>query len=113
MNSSAKAATARSVQRLQSMVAMLTVLAKVYLGFNVTTGDMLAIKQVEMPQTSSDKDNETQSSVVNALKSEIGMLQDFDHINIVQFLGYNESPEYLSIFLEYVSASVCLPLCPL
>lgn len=95
------------------MVAMLTVLAKVYLGFNVTTGDMLAIKQVEMPQTSSDKDNETQSSVVNALKSEIGMLQDFDHINIVQFLGYNESPEYLSIFLEYVSASVCLPLCPL
>lgn len=64
---------------------------------------MLAVKQVEMPQTSSDKDNETQSNVVNALKGEINMLQDFDHVNIVQFLGYNESPEYLSIFLEYVS----------
>lgn len=60
---------------------------KVYVAFNVTTGDMLAVKQVEMPQTSSDKDNENQASVVSALKFEIQTLKDLDHVNIVQYLG--------------------------
>lgn len=48
---------------------------------------MLAVKQVEMPQTTSDKDNELQSSVVAALHFEIETLKDLDHPNIVQFLG--------------------------
>lgn len=63
---------------------------------------MLAVKQVEMPQTSSDKDNELQSSVVAALHFEIETLKDLDHANIVQFLGQEQTPQYLSIFLEYV-----------
>ena len=54
---------------------------------NVTTGDMLAVKQVELPRTSSDRDNDIQSSVVNALEFEIETLKDLDHANIVQYLG--------------------------
>jgi serine/threonine protein kinase len=63
---------------------------------------MLAVKQVEMPQTSSDKDNDAHSSNVTALKFEIQTLKDMDHVNIVQYLGFEETTEFLSIFLEYV-----------
>ena len=62
-------------------------IAQVYLAFNVTTGDMLAVKQVEMPQTTSDKDNEAQVTNLTALKFEIQTLKDLDHVNIVQYLG--------------------------
>ena len=48
---------------------------------------MLAVKQVEMPQTTSDRDSELQTSVVTALRFEIETLKDLDHPNIVQFLG--------------------------
>ena len=63
---------------------------------------MMAVKQVEMPQTSSDKDNEAQKTNLEALKFEIETLKDLDHPNIVQYLGFEETAEFLSIFLEYV-----------
>jgi hypothetical protein len=59
----------------------------VYLALNATTGDMLACKQVVIPSTTSDKDDERQLSVVAALKSEIETLKDLDHPRIVQYLG--------------------------
>ena len=75
---------------------------KVYLALNATTGDMLAVKQVELPRTSGDKDDERQTGVIAALKGEIETLRDLDHPHIVQYLGYEETVEHLSIFLEYV-----------
>lgn len=48
---------------------------------------MLAVKQVELPKTRSDRDNERQTSVVAALKSEIHLMRDLEHPNIVQYLG--------------------------
>lgn len=75
---------------------------QVYLALNATNGEMLAVKQVELPKTRSDRECERQKNVVNALKSEIHLMRDLEHPNIVQYLGFEETTVYLSIFLEYV-----------
>nr|GAT44122.1 MAP kinase kinase kinase [Mycena chlorophos] len=75
---------------------------RVYLGLNVTTGEMIAVKQVEIPRTASDKIDSRQVTVVQALKMESETLKVLDHPNIVQYLGFEETPSNLSIFLEYV-----------
>ncbi|KDQ30883.1 hypothetical protein PLEOSDRAFT_1062865 [Pleurotus ostreatus PC15] len=63
---------------------------------------MMAVKQVEIPQTLSDRNDTRQVTVVEALKFESETLKDLDHPNIVQYLGFEETPSNLSIFLEYV-----------
>ena len=70
---------------------------KVYLALNATTGEMIAVKQVEMPRTASDKEDSRQISVVEALKLESETLKDLDHPNIVQYLGFEETPTFLSM----------------
>ncbi|KAI0307892.1 kinase-like domain-containing protein [Multifurca ochricompacta] len=84
---------------------------RVYLALNATTGEMIAVKQVEIPRTASDKNDSRQVTVVEALKLESETLKDLDHSNIVQYLGFEETPNFLSIFLEYVpggSVGSCL-----
>ncbi|EJD03987.1 uncharacterized protein FOMMEDRAFT_121406 [Fomitiporia mediterranea MF3/22] len=84
---------------------------RVYLALNATTGEMIAVKQVEIPQTDADRDDKRQVSVVEALKLESETLKDLDHPNIVQYLGFEQTPDFLSIFLEYVpggSVAGCL-----
>ncbi|ANB12877.1 mitogen-activated protein kinase kinase kinase BCK1 [Sugiyamaella lignohabitans] len=75
---------------------------KVYLALNATTGEMMAVKQVEVPQSISDKDSERQKEVVGALHSEVETLKDLDHLNIVQYLGFEALPDVYNLFLEYV-----------
>lgn len=64
----------------------------VYLALNVTNGDMLAVKQVELPKTRSDKDDARQQGMVASLKAEIELLKDLDHPKIVQYLGESILP---------------------
>lgn len=71
-----------------------------YLGLNATTGEMLAVKQVEI--TRSFNDDGRSKSMVDALNAEIETLKDLDHENIVQYLGYERTDATLSIFLEYI-----------
>ncbi|CDO96060.1 unnamed protein product [Kluyveromyces dobzhanskii CBS 2104] len=73
----------------------------VYLALNVTTGEMMAVKQVTVPQFSSQ--DESVISMVEALKSEVTTLKDLNHLNIVQYLGFEEKNEIYSLFLEYVA----------
>ncbi|MBW0501561.1 hypothetical protein O181_041276 [Austropuccinia psidii MF-1] len=75
---------------------------QVFLALNATNGEMLAVKQVELPKTRSDRESERQNNVVAALKSEIHLMRDLEHPNIVQYLGFEETTVNLSIFLEYV-----------
>ncbi|KAM0751736.1 kinase-like protein, partial [Meredithblackwellia eburnea MCA 4105] len=75
---------------------------KVYIAFNVTAGEAIAVKQVELPRTASDKEDKRLQGMVASLKAEIELLKDLSHDNIVEYLGMEETPEYLSIFLEYV-----------
>ncbi|KAF9244615.1 kinase-like domain-containing protein, partial [Melanogaster broomeanus] len=75
---------------------------RVYLALNATTGEMIAVKQVEIPTTASDKSDSRQANFVQALKMESETLKDLDHPHIVAYLGFEETPNFLSIFLEYV-----------
>ena len=70
---------------------------RVYLALNATTGEMIAVKQVEMPRTPSDKNDSRQITVVQALKMESETLKDLDHPNIVQYLGFEETPTIMSM----------------
>lgn len=70
---------------------------QVFLALNATTGELMAVKQVELPKTASDKANTHQLNVLKALKFESDTLSDLDHPNIVQYLGFEESTDYLSM----------------
>ncbi|KAJ7233203.1 Pkinase-domain-containing protein [Mycena rebaudengoi] len=75
---------------------------RVYLALNATTGEMIAVKQVKIPRTAIDKSDLRQVTMVQALKFESEMLKVLNHPNIVQYLGFEETPANLSIFLEYI-----------
>ena len=72
---------------------------RVYLALNATTGEMIAVKQVELPKTASDHDDNRQTQVVDALRAESDTLKDLDHPNIVQYLGYEQTADFLSMFV--------------
>lgn len=72
---------------------------KVYMGFNATTGEVMAVKQVELPQTASDRMKTDMKKIVEALKDERETLKDLDHDNIVQYLGFEENPETLNMYV--------------
>ncbi|KAG1757666.1 kinase-like domain-containing protein [Suillus lakei] len=78
--------------------------ARVYLALNATTGEMIAAKQVKIPTiaSTSDRKDNRQMECVQALKREIETLKDLDHPHIVQYLGFEETKTFLSVFLEYV-----------
>lgn len=76
---------------------------KVYLGLNATTGDMMAVKQVKAPISfkSKTKTLETDDSM-KALYAEVENMKDLDHLNIVQYLGFERLDRVSNLFLEYV-----------
>lgn len=74
----------------------------VYLAMNVQTGEMLAVKQVDTPDRMTDMRDRQLSAVLETLNAEIETMRDLDHINIVQYLGYERTQTNISIFLEYV-----------
>lgn len=68
------------------------------MALNVTTGEMIAVKQVELRNGLVDEEDSRQHlSVVEALKSESETLKDLDHPNIVQYLGFEQTPDFLSM----------------
>ncbi|CAG8443781.1 11259_t:CDS:10 [Ambispora leptoticha] len=86
---------------------------KVYLALNISNKEMIAVKQVERPTTASDMLSERQLSLVQSFYAEMNLLKVLEHEHIVQYLGYEETPEALNIFLEYVnggSIGTCLKI---
>ena len=61
---------------------------KVYLALNATLGEMMVVKQVEIPRTASDRGDNWQVSAVKALKQESETLKDLDHPNIIQYISF-------------------------
>lgn len=76
---------------------------RVYLGINLTTGDFLAVKQVEVNQKAAGQDKDKMKEMVAALDQEIDTMQHLEHPNIVQYLGCERKEYSISIFLEYIS----------
>lgn len=68
---------------------------QVYLALNATTGEIMAVKQVQLPQKSNKMHQPCH--LVEALKFESDTLKDLDHPNIVAYLGFEENPEFLSM----------------
>jgi mitogen-activated protein kinase kinase kinase len=84
---------------------------RVYLGMNATTGDFLAVKQVEVNQKAAGQDKDRIKEMVAALDSEINTMQHLEHPNIVQYLGCERKEFAISIYLEYIpggSVGSCL-----
>ncbi len=74
----------------------------VFLALHAVTGELMAVKQVEVPSNSNSTMDKRKQSMVAALKREIDLLRDLQHENIVQYLGSNSDNEHFNIFLEYV-----------
>ncbi|KAG0226489.1 hypothetical protein BGW41_004200 [Actinomortierella wolfii] len=76
---------------------------RVYHAFNVDTGEMIAVKQVDLPTTLSERNCDRLKTSVEALFAEMEVLKDLEHENIVQYLGFSQNDDTANIFLEYVS----------
>jgi mitogen-activated protein kinase kinase kinase len=76
---------------------------RVYLGMNATTGEFLAVKQVEVNQKAAGQDKDRIKEMVAALDQEIDTMQHLEHPNIVQYLGCERKEFSISIYLEYIS----------
>ena len=74
----------------------------VFLALHAVTGELMAVKQVEVPSNSNSTLDKKKENMVAALKREIDLLRDLQHENIVQYLGSNSDAEHFNIFLEYV-----------
>ena len=76
---------------------------RVYLGMNMTTGELIAVKQVEVNPKSAGQDKERMKALMKSLDGEIDTMQHLDHPNIVSYLGCERKEYAISIFLEYIS----------
>ena len=75
----------------------------VYLALHAVTGELMAVKQVELPNVAKGTEGDKKkNNMINALKLEIDLLQGLRHPHIVQYLGTSSDEEHLNIFLEYV-----------
>jgi mitogen-activated protein kinase kinase kinase len=75
----------------------------VFLALHAITGELMAVKQVELPSaTKGTEFDKRKNNMVAALKTEIELLQGLHHPNIVQYLGTSADDHHLNIFLEYV-----------
>ncbi|GBB91663.1 hypothetical protein RclHR1_19000001 [Rhizophagus clarus] len=84
---------------------------KVFLAMNLNSSEIIAVKQIELPKTQSDRLNERQLNLVKSFKDEMEILKDLDHEHIVQYIGYEKTDDEINIFLEYVnggSIGTCL-----
>ncbi|KAJ1992924.1 ATP binding [Dimargaris cristalligena] len=73
----------------------------VYLGLNALSGELMAVKQVDIPQENSPSEAR-KKLMLDALQFEIKILQDLRHSHIVRYLGSQMDDQHLNIFLEYV-----------
>jgi len=75
----------------------------VYLALHAITGELMAVKQVELPDVAKGTESDKKKQMmVSALKLEIELLQGLHHEHIVRYLGTSSDETYLNIFLEYV-----------
>lgn len=96
----------------------------VYLGMNAQTGELMAVKQVELQPTaiaagvSASEDSKKAQSpnggtavkntsqihrkMIDALQHEMNILKELHHDNIVTYYGSSQEGGNLNIFLEYV-----------
>ncbi|KAK3027221.1 hypothetical protein RJ639_041639, partial [Escallonia herrerae] len=73
---------------------------RVYMGMNLDSGELLAVKQVSIAVNSASKEK-TQAHI-RELEEEVKLLKNLSHPNIVRYLGTAREEESLNILLEFV-----------
>ncbi|XP_059649988.1 mitogen-activated protein kinase kinase kinase NPK1 isoform X2 [Cornus florida] len=73
---------------------------RVYMGMNLDSGELLAVKQVSIAANSASKEK-TQAHI-KELEEEVKLLKNLSHPNIVRYLGTAREEESLNILLEFV-----------
>ncbi|GAV84603.1 Pkinase domain-containing protein [Cephalotus follicularis] len=73
---------------------------RVYMGMNLDSGELLAVKQVLIATNSASKEK-TQAHI-RELEEEVKLLKNLSHPNIVRYLGTAREDESLNILLEFV-----------
>ena len=91
-----------NVQWMQGALIGQGSFGSVFLALHAVTGELMAVKQVEMPSNTNSVLDRKKENMLNALKREIDLLRDLHHENIVQYYGSNSDEEHFNIFLEYV-----------
>ena len=91
-----------NVQWMQGALIGQGSFGSVFLALHAVTGELMAVKQVEVPSNTNSVLDKKKEGMVAALKREIDLLRDLQHDNIVQYLGSNSDEEHFNIFLEYV-----------
>ncbi|KAJ3054784.1 hypothetical protein HK097_000828 [Rhizophlyctis rosea] len=104
--------TPRSVDWIKGDLIGSGSFGRVYYGVNVLTGEIMAVKQVELADARSLPPKAAvagggihalRKRMVDALHQEITLLKDLNHENIVRYLGYDVQGNMINVFLEYVS----------
>lgn len=67
---------------------------RVYMALNASTGELMAVKQVELPR---EDHKPAHQDALRFLAFESKTLRELDHPNIVQYLGCESSAEALSV----------------
>ncbi|KAK4792082.1 hypothetical protein SAY86_022517 [Trapa natans] len=73
---------------------------RVYMGMNLDSGELLAVKQVLIAASSVSKEK-TQTQI-RELEEEVKLLKNLSHPNIVRYLGTAREEDSLNILLEFV-----------
>ncbi|KAJ9182070.1 hypothetical protein P3X46_006102 [Hevea brasiliensis] len=73
---------------------------RVYMGMNLDSGELLAVKQVLIAANSASKEK-TQAHI-RELEEEVKLLKNLSHPNIVRYLGTAREDDSLNILLEFV-----------
>ncbi|CBZ23545.1 putative protein kinase [Leishmania mexicana MHOM/GT/2001/U1103] len=82
--------------------------AEVYLGINLTNGQLIAVKRVRLPTFAhgSDAEQDPEARAIlqqyRSLQEEISVLSKATHPNIVQYYGSSQNSAYFNILLEFV-----------
>ncbi|KAK6930006.1 Protein kinase domain, partial [Dillenia turbinata] len=74
---------------------------RVYMGMNLDSGELLAVKQVLIAANSASK--EKAQTHIRELEEEVKLLKNLSHQNIVRYVGTAREDDSLNIFLEFVS----------
>ncbi|XXG83502.1 hypothetical protein AAC387_Pa10g1242 [Persea americana] len=73
---------------------------RVYMGMNLDSGELLAVKQVLIAPSNASK--EKAQTHIRELEEEVKLLKNLSHPNIVRYLGTAREEETLNILLEFV-----------
>ncbi|KAJ3012693.1 UNVERIFIED_CONTAM: hypothetical protein HDU68_001071 [Siphonaria sp. JEL0065] len=78
---------------------------KVYFGVNLTNQELMAVKQVQLVPLKVGAGPalvNRNKKLLDALHVEISLLQELNHQNVVNYLGFDVQENLVSVFLEYI-----------